>query len=171
MKRRQPLKRSQKRIRRTPLQRSRRPIPKAVCLTESPTSRIKVVFDRTSPDGTREVRTGEEWQRSRYETALLSGGTCEGCEIPHPAPFPAGEAHHLYGRGGGRRDDRPMVPMQTIESEPNLARWRWHRNLLWCCSRGHERQERMFSSASHRRARQKFCECGLLIVDIPRAVG
>jgi hypothetical protein len=107
----------------------------------------------------------EDWSEERYRTAQIAGFMCEGCKKSHPVPFSEhGQAHHRLGRGGGRRDDRALVPMQTLESEPNLARWRWFRNTQWTCQIGHELLEKK-STKEYRHSLMKFCECGLLSVD------
>jgi hypothetical protein len=51
--------------------------------------------------------------------------------------------------------------MQTITTEPNLARWRWFRNLVWTCIDGHARLERE-STKQHRESLMAPCSCGLL---------
>jgi hypothetical protein len=114
------------------------------------------------PGGFRVIYRRAAWhERSRLAVCTLAHSLCEGCEVPHPLPWPKGQCHHRYGRGGGRRDDRPLIPMQSIETEANLARWRWYRNLIWACKSGHDRVERL-STAEYRRGLKQFCECGLL---------
>jgi hypothetical protein len=124
---------------------------------------IEVVEDSTSPDGSRVLHYGESWDRlSRFAVYDLAHGQCEGCVKPHPVPWGKGDAHHRLGRGGGRRDDRPLRPMQP-KTELNLARWRWFRGLLWCCRDGHQRVEAL-STAAYKRGLMRFCECGLLVI-------
>jgi len=118
-----------------------------------------------SPDGQRVLYYGLAWTNlSRLAVHDAAHGQCEGCIESHAAAWPKGEAHHLYGRGGGRRDDRPWIPMQTIEKEPNLARWRWKRNLVWTCREGHRLLEAL-SGAEYRRSLTRVCACGLLVID------
>lgn len=104
----------------------------------------------------------EDWQLERQRAAEVAHDLCEGCAKPHYLPYPHGHLHHRFGRGGGRRDDRLFVPMQTAEAEPNLARWRWHRNLIWTCAVGHDRLERE-NTKELRQGTKKFCACGLLV--------
>lgn len=115
-----------------------------------------------SPDGQRVIMSKADWTDARFKTAELAGFFCEGCVTPHPVPFNKyGESHHRLGRGGGRREDRPLVPMQTIETQPNLALWRWWRGLQWTCQIGHEILERK-STKEFRHSLKRYCECGLL---------
>jgi hypothetical protein len=120
-----------------------------------------VLEDRMSPDGLRVVMSEHDWREQRREAAALASDLCEVCPKRHFLPYPEGQLHHRLGRGGGRRDDRRLVPMQTVGGEPNLARWRWFRNLLWVCGEGHATLERV-STKEYRRALLRFCECGLL---------
>jgi len=100
-----------------------------------------------------------DWKLEREKAADSAQQLCQGCETPHVLLFPYGQAHHRRGRGAGKRDDRLFVPLQRIES--NLARWRWFRNLLWTCARGHERLERMSTKAFKLALLEPRCECGL----------
>lgn len=135
------------------------------CETRTPAKpAIEIVEDPTSPDGIRELRTGEAWEASRFAAYQFAKGLCQGCKTAHSVSWPrGGEAHHIIfrGAGGAHRDDRPLIPMQTIDSEPNLARWRWKRNLLWTCFDGHQLLHRIMT-AEVRRNLLKFCSCGLL---------
>jgi hypothetical protein len=121
----------------------------------------RIVEDETSPDGVRVVMDSEDWQAEREKTAESAREVCEGCERPHPLLFPNGQSHHTMGRGGGRREDRLWVPLQTIFTEPNLARWRWRRNLRWTCAEGHGRLERQATKAFRQRLAARTCACGL----------
>lgn len=117
--------------------------------------------------GERVLHHGDAWHElSRFVVCQVSGQQCEACETPHPLPWPRGQAHHYYGRGGGRRTDLVFVAMQTIETQPNLALWRWYRNLIWVCAKGHVRIEGM-SSAEFRQGLKRYCECGLLRFFLP----
>ncbi len=116
-----------------------------------------------SGDGWRLIATKETWDKiRRYVAEELAHNLCEGCEESHYLPFgPAGQAHHVFGRGGGRRDDRPLVPLFNPLAEPNLARWRWIRNLVWTCGIGHSRLEAISSKSYRASLMAQSCECGL----------
>jgi hypothetical protein len=103
-----------------------------------------------------------DWDAERQKAAEVAKNLCEGCRPKHYLPYPFGQLHHRQGRGGGRREDRIFLPMQTLETEPNLARWRWCRNLIWVCAVAHDRLERE-NSKDARRSAKKFCTCGLLL--------
>jgi hypothetical protein len=125
---------------------------------------VVILLDPTAPSGQRVLHLGEAWHNlSRFPVCQAAKQRCEGCEDDHLVPWPRGEAHHRLGRGGGRRTDLVWMPMQPA-TEPNLARWRWFRNLLWTCFTGHQRLERI-STAKYRRGLMRFCECGLLVIE------
>jgi hypothetical protein len=119
------------------------------------------VVDECSPDGLRVIMSAKDWKEERFKTAQSANYRCQGCEKPHPVPFNEyATCHHRLGRGGGRRDDRLWKPMFR-DSETNIARWRWFRNLLLTCQIGHELLERK-STKEFKHSLMQFCECGLL---------
>lgn len=96
------------------------------------------ILDPRSPDGKRVILEGADWTRERRRTAMAGKHKCEGCEESHPLPFGKfGHAHHRFGRGGGKRDDRLWRPMAA--NSPNLLERWWVRQLLWTCMLGHKR--------------------------------
>jgi len=116
-----------------------------------------------------------DWKKERQKTSEAAREACEGCLELHFLAFgPEMQAHHVLGRGSGgkgggsRRDDRLWKPLQTIESEPNLARWRWLRNLKATCFAGHERLEKMSTKAYRWSLLEKKCQCGLLLLESGR---
>src|SRR5580765_3307079 len=154
-------KRKQKKAKRT---------AKAAARTSSRTTRTKaklaerVILDPHAPDFQRVIYSGQRWKDERYATAVTARFMCEGCAVPHPVPYNMyGQAHHRLGRGGGRRDDRQFVPLQMIETELNLAHWRWFRGLQWTCQPGHQRLEKL-STKNFRQGLKIFCACGLLMI-------
>ena len=58
-------------------------------------------------------RTGWRWVATHYGwdkiKALVKSLAKERCERCHKHE-PWGDTHHIYGRGGGKRDDRPVLP-------------------------------------------------------------
>lgn len=107
-------------------------------LKKTKTKKSQEITDPRSPDLKRVLLEGKDWTNERKRTAAASGYTCEGCETPHYLEFGSfGHAHHRFGRGGGRRDDRLWRPMNA-DAANLLERW-WVRNLAWACDRGHNR--------------------------------
>jgi hypothetical protein len=130
----------------------------------------RIIDDPASPDRKRVVMGGHDWNLERKALSVAAHESCEGCREPHFLPFgPELQGHHVFGRGGGRRDDRLWKPLQTIESEPNLARWRWVRGLRATCFRGHERLERMSTKEYRRGLLEDKCQCGLLRLSTKKA--
>ena len=172
MRRRIPLKRTG--IKRTK-KKSFRPRQKAIRRTprkstEQATVRIE---DSTSPDRCRVVMCKADWDATRKRLAEeVALNLCEGCLEQHYLPFgPAGQAHHIYGRGaaGARRDDRIFVPLQSLATEPNLAKWQERRNLVWTCSRGHERLEKLSTKTFRQSLTSTKCSCGQVTLRAPTA--
>lgn len=59
------------------------------------------------------ARTGWRWVATHYGwekiKALVKAAANSRCEQCH-AFEQWGDTHHIYGRGGGKRDDRPVLP-------------------------------------------------------------
>ena len=73
---------------------------------------------RTMKDGRLILRNGSlPYARMRRELAGLAAFCCEECGVR--VELNEGHADHVYGRGGGRRDDRIFVAGR--------------RNLRWLC--------------------------------------
>ena len=74
----------------------------------------------------RVILRGHLYQRMRYLLWDLAKSRCETCDAY--TPFNIGHAHHVRGRGAGKRDDRIWVP-----DEEGVLR----RNLVWNCPECH----------------------------------
>lgn len=60
---------------------------------------IKITHDK------RTILTNNDYRRFRTRVYDRCGGLCEGCA--RYLQFGEMELHHIYGRGGGKRDDIP----------------------------------------------------------------
>lgn len=73
--------------------------------------------DKYSPDGKRWIATQYGWTRVQ---ALVKETAQNRCQLANTADCAGrtqwGDTHHIYGRGGGKRDDR-----LTVAGRPNLA--------------------------------------------------
>lgn len=68
------------------------------------------IDDDYSPDGKRFVATHYGWEKIE---ARVKSDAREVCALHTSANCPGrtqwGDVHHVYGRGGGKREDRPVV--------------------------------------------------------------
>lgn len=66
------------------------------------------------------MRTGWRWVATHYGwekiKALVKANVNSRCERCH-AFEQWGDTHHIHGRGGGKRDDRPVLPNGTKNLE------------------------------------------------------
>ena len=86
-----------------------------------------------SPDGFRFIANAYAWTMMRHVLAHMNDEKCERCGNPAPIKakeyWPVGEADHIYGRGGGKREDRIIV----VKRDENGNIIDVIRYLQWLC--------------------------------------
>lgn len=88
-------------------------------------------LDPLSRDGWRWIAGKRAWAWVRRVLCHgLAHECCESCG--KRVILEAGHAHHIFGRGGGRRDDRIFIWVGTL----------LQRNLLWLCQECHDKIHR-----------------------------
>lgn len=80
-------------------------------------------------DGYRYISCDADWKRIRHVLCYMANERCENGSCSIYTPVNNGEADHIYGRGGGKREDRILVVVRDESGQIiNIKRY-----LQWLC--------------------------------------